>query len=491
MNNSKSFSYNLKSLFLIFVFLICYISSVQAQKKKYVLVVGNVISSVTSEPVIYANIYIDQNTGVSSNDNGNYEIKIDRNQLNDYVNFSAIGFKMVSILVSELIHNPNVSMEEDVFDLEEVVITPLSAFPILSEASNRAEKNFKTGWVSGDVEITEVIFFQPHDSVSEMKYLGGSIINGKINYKGNVFSSVKFSIDEVRRTDKFLEYDKLSEIAVMKPLNVYKAFEKFELYRRIRTIKTTSNSNENKNIFNNSFFKNKNIARIIGFDSINGRAHYLVSTELVNFSPKESVNKISYKTRNKGFNKRRDIIKESLRTFPVAENKDSLHAVVTEALSKTSSVSSIIDRKSYFWIDKENYLLSKYLLKEEHRRDDNNLLFNKKYQDIEYTKIDDINLVKHINTLQVKVKNETGVIYKYLNFEFKNYALGKGFKKISRDKIVSRNHNIKPTYFNRPMSFKDWSALILRIKREPFLKPLKFDGDEIVNFYEKNNLVGI
>lgn len=444
---------------------------------------GTILSEDTNCPISYANIYFNKTEGTNSDKNGNFELFIGKKDLKKVITISAVGFKTVKISASSLSQNPNVKLKEDIFSLDEVVITPLNAFPILSKVSQRAKFNYKTGKVSSDFTLNQAILFLSHNDSSEMKQLAFSKIKGQINYKGDIKSSTKLKYDSIYETMNFKKLDALNELFSNKlPLNLYSFFNDYEVYRKIEGLKE-NNPKSDKNVFNAKAYKNRNISRVIDFEDIENRPHYVISTSIENFNTTKNEKKAKLSIQNEKFRERKEAIKESLKLTELYKNPDSMDQAVTKFLSKPK-VSSNIDKKSYFWIDKEKYLMTKHLSKVEFRRSDNNQIFNKIFYGFTYKNIDGISVVEKIETLKKQAKTSDGIFFKYVKLEFYNHQIGKNSSIIPRNEVLDKDYNTKPIFRNRILLKHEIESLTNELNESIFIKPLKKESGTILDFYE-------
>lgn len=137
------------SITLIFSLLIVSLSSAQ-QARIAKTVKGKVINSATSEPVSYTNIGIEGTYyGTSSNSEGDFELKIPEEMVNDNIFFSAVGFIGKSLPVKSLFERESnlIKIEPQSYDIEGVDIAAQSKVMvrILTMASEEIPYNFIAG----------------------------------------------------------------------------------------------------------------------------------------------------------------------------------------------------------------------------------------------------------------------------------------------------------------------------------------------------------
>ena len=88
---------------------------------------GTVLEMNSDKPVEYVNIgVVGRNIGTVSDQNGKYTLEIKPEHHDDTLRFSCIGYHSYSVKVSDFISldNWNISLEEKLYDLAEVVVRP-------------------------------------------------------------------------------------------------------------------------------------------------------------------------------------------------------------------------------------------------------------------------------------------------------------------------------------------------------------------------------
>lgn len=265
----------------VYVFLFLCLNNIEGQE--YHNIKGSIVSNITSTPVQYANIFFNKKTGTSSDKEGKFNLQYTSKQLSDTLTISALGFKTLKLPLSFLLNSPNLKLEEDIYSLDEVVITPLSAYPILKKSASKAYKNYKIDWTSADIEVSQFIFFEPKETTEQM-YVASAKTNVTMNYKNKV-SQVKFRVNNHLETSNFKEYDNLSTIGTTKPLNLYSYFVKNEAFRKIQLI--NKHLGNRGAVFNSPIYKSKKISKVIDIQDLDNKPHYIISTGLANYNKKE------------------------------------------------------------------------------------------------------------------------------------------------------------------------------------------------------------
>lgn len=88
---------------------------------------GIVINNKDQNPIEFVNIgIVSKNTGTISDENGKYNLFIDKKFENDTLKFSCVGFEPFSMVVSDFIKlpNKNINLKERIYELKEVIISP-------------------------------------------------------------------------------------------------------------------------------------------------------------------------------------------------------------------------------------------------------------------------------------------------------------------------------------------------------------------------------
>ncbi|MDN3725155.1 carboxypeptidase-like regulatory domain-containing protein [Aequorivita sp. SDUM287046] len=111
----KNFSF--KHFFPVLLFFISATAFSQTELK------GKVADFLTFEPIESASVYIQNTTiGSISNADGNFILKVPRENSNDTLVISSIGYKSFKVVINEFENGSEIFLEEDVASLDEVVI---------------------------------------------------------------------------------------------------------------------------------------------------------------------------------------------------------------------------------------------------------------------------------------------------------------------------------------------------------------------------------
>lgn len=142
-------------LFLIIIFpLLIVIVSPAQQAKVAKTIKGKVINSATSEPVSYTNIGIEGTYyGTSSNGDGDFELKIPEEMVNDNIFFSAVGFINKKLPVESLFEREFnlIKIEPQSYDIKEVDIAAQSK--VLIRILTMASEEIPYNYISGPINL--------------------------------------------------------------------------------------------------------------------------------------------------------------------------------------------------------------------------------------------------------------------------------------------------------------------------------------------------
>lgn len=107
---------------------------------------GLVLDGRTGSPLPYAHIYVmSKHTGAVSNENGEYAMDISGLELTDTLRFQFMGYKTVNYTVENLQASPDVLMEENIFNLSEILVFGSNPNPreIVKKVLENKDRNYK------------------------------------------------------------------------------------------------------------------------------------------------------------------------------------------------------------------------------------------------------------------------------------------------------------------------------------------------------------
>jgi len=432
---------------------------------------GFIKSEVDQIAIENVNLYLGDEYGTSTNENGYYELKITSTYLDSIVNISAIGFKTIKIKLSYLIENPNIFLEEDVFSLKEVVISPINALPIIKKSYKNNKKNYTTGWLSAKVKVTQFLFVEFDSLINQKQFLGKMEIDGQINFKGyRLNDNLKWQIDYVKATRDFLKYDTIKKPPFNKKplsLNLYDFFNKYDFSR--------NSKNGLGFILDDNF--SKKYRKVIDFDTLNNRKNYLVKTKPLKSSSSSYNNQKDYKKINNQYQKIKKNLAESIPEFN--NRNEKTNDSIINNLIKNSGFQK--DELGYAWIDFENYVATRLFYKTEMYTKSGNP-FNRLHRDITYQPHKDYYVPQALEVL-FKVFSLKGVnIYRYVKITFSDYGDNKNFVKLNASEILEKNHSIKPITINKIIQENKALDEFLLLQKSNFLKPFLKPLRKTINF---------
>ncbi|MDT0295548.1 carboxypeptidase-like regulatory domain-containing protein [Mesonia ostreae] len=125
---------------LLFFSLLCLTGfSVSAQQ-----LTGKLFSKETKESIPYAAVQIGENYGVITNNEGEFQINVDRFSANDSLYFSSMGFVEQKIALKDFQPKSSIYLKEDVSQLENVFLVNrnLSIEEIMTKVNENLDKNY-------------------------------------------------------------------------------------------------------------------------------------------------------------------------------------------------------------------------------------------------------------------------------------------------------------------------------------------------------------
>ncbi len=423
-------------------------------------IVGQVLSALDGSPIHYTNLYVSEQRGTSSDENGFYELLLSNENLKAMLTISAVGFKTKEVTMTALKIDPTIVLEEAIFSLDEVVVTPLNAFPIIKESTKRNKANYKTNWVSAKIKITQTLFVEYDSAPNKKHFLGTMKMYGSSNFKGFTTNSLAIQIDTIETTADFIRFDTLKKppfgtdpIA----LNLYDFFDRYEfsgLAKRGRGF-----------LLKEDF--SKNYRKVIAFETIDGRKHYLIKTKPARTSNQRYTHTKNLKKANKQFRATKKSLASGARSL--GQNQMPITDSVLTTILQKSGVHS--DLLGYAWVDYENYGVRRLFYKSE-MYDKGGKTFNRSYRHIRYKHFKKAYLPQEIEVLLKAFSLKGTHIYRHVKIKFEEHASGAGFLPIEEENVLDRYRYLqdRPTQsLDTEMAKKDFS----RLKYKAFLKPLR------------------
>ena len=107
----------------LLVFLLCFSLQLFAQDKTNSLLKGVIYDSNSQQPLMYATVFVlNSNTGVISNEHGQYAIDISAFGQQDNVRFQYMGYQIKDVAISDLLHSTDIHLEENIINISETLI---------------------------------------------------------------------------------------------------------------------------------------------------------------------------------------------------------------------------------------------------------------------------------------------------------------------------------------------------------------------------------
>ena len=108
------------------------------------------------QPLMYASIFvINSNTGVISNEQGQYAIDISSFRLQDSIRFQYMGYQIKDVAISELLHSADVYLEENIINISETLIFGSEQDPdfIVQQVLLYADSNYHKDYSASEVFV--------------------------------------------------------------------------------------------------------------------------------------------------------------------------------------------------------------------------------------------------------------------------------------------------------------------------------------------------
>ena len=113
MNVYDTYSSSIKKYELL-ALLLCLSIQLFAQDHPKSILKGVLYDHNSRQPLMYASIFvINSNTGVISNEQGQYAIDISSFGLQDSIRFQYMGYQIKDVAISDLLHSADVDLEEN------------------------------------------------------------------------------------------------------------------------------------------------------------------------------------------------------------------------------------------------------------------------------------------------------------------------------------------------------------------------------------------
>ncbi len=243
---------------------------------QYAIITGTVQDNYDSSPISGVHIsYQNALNGVTSNSDGNFQLRIDNVSLVDSITFSHIGYEPKSFLISDLLkYDLVVNLTAAIYETPNVVITQLSGEQLISRALGNVEKHFhnEDHYVGGFYREKTV-----HVGKSELIYLAEGELNvHKSKYQNHprhhLPSEWKAPRDQVQ----------LVQGEIVKESKSYVAYNMLQPIPEITNGPTVAVSldfyKSSRAFLSEKEFKNYDY-KLHGYEQIGGTNYYLISFE--------------------------------------------------------------------------------------------------------------------------------------------------------------------------------------------------------------------
>ncbi len=115
-----------------------------SEKSNSLIIKGTIIDINTKKALSYANVSVfGKSTGTVSNEQGQFVLKLDKDNLMDKIVVSFIGYRNAFIPINQLSYSKNIIyLKEDNFQIQEVVFVMSNAELIIREALDKIDENY-------------------------------------------------------------------------------------------------------------------------------------------------------------------------------------------------------------------------------------------------------------------------------------------------------------------------------------------------------------
>lgn len=140
----------------LLVLLLCFSLQLFAQDNTNSLLKGVIYDSNSQQPLMYASVFVlNSNTGVISNEQGQYAIDISAFGLQDSVRFQYMGYQIKDVAISYLLHSADVHLEENIININETLIFGLEQDPefIVQQVLLYADSNYHKDYSASEVFV--------------------------------------------------------------------------------------------------------------------------------------------------------------------------------------------------------------------------------------------------------------------------------------------------------------------------------------------------
>ena len=136
--------------------LLCLSIQLFAQDHPKSILKGVLYDHNSRQPLMYASIFvINSNTGVISNEQGQYAIDISSFGLQDSIRFQYMGYQIKDVAISDLLHSADVDLEENIINISETLIFGNQQDPefIVQQVLLYADSNYYNDYSASEVFV--------------------------------------------------------------------------------------------------------------------------------------------------------------------------------------------------------------------------------------------------------------------------------------------------------------------------------------------------
>jgi len=166
---------------------------------------GSLFSKETNKSIPYASVEIGKNYGVITNNEGEFQINVDRFTEKDSLRFSSLGYQSTRIALKDFVQDTIVYLKEDVSELEDVYLInkKLSPQEIMAKVNENLAENYKYNLRQYDLFIRNESDYEILDAEFEINK--ATFLEKKVTKKFNS------ELEELLKTNKNVTAKSYSE----------------------------------------------------------------------------------------------------------------------------------------------------------------------------------------------------------------------------------------------------------------------------------------
>ncbi|MDR6301373.1 carboxypeptidase-like regulatory domain-containing protein [Mesonia maritima] len=164
---------------------------------------GIILSNETEKGIPNATVEISQNYGVITNQNGNFEIEVDKFSSTDSLRFSSLGYQSLKIAIKDFKKDTIIHLNKKVDQLDDVYLVNknIEAQKIIEKAKQNINKNYSLDSLEFKIrhKLTEKYIFNDFDL--KLKKINLIPKSQRVKFT----TDIKKIIDEIKNTEHILE----------------------------------------------------------------------------------------------------------------------------------------------------------------------------------------------------------------------------------------------------------------------------------------------